>query len=357
MTMEDSQECQTSGAEDTALPDPGKIFVGGLSWQTTPETLRSYFLQYGPIKECMVMKDPVTKRSRGFGFVTFMEADSVDKVLDASPHHLDSKQIDPKLAIPARPNSVSQPKMVTKTKKMFIGGLSASTTLEDIKTYFEQFGKIDDSMLMFDKATQRHRGFAFVTFESENVVDKVCEIHFHEINNKMVECKKAQPKEVLMPQATSTRGFVTLGLPSGFATAFSRGYSIPGLAGYYIPGYGLASTPLVTTSARLPAMAAVPEGRPINRAGYIAGYSATVLPSNGLLSVVNGYASNHGGQSSPGNGRFYSHQTTSPGGGSVDLYSPTVDGNGYIQQATTSPQFTMSVGGPLIHTAFQNGFR
>uniref|UniRef100_A0A4X2KZF1 Musashi RNA binding protein 2 n=1 Tax=Vombatus ursinus TaxID=29139 RepID=A0A4X2KZF1_VOMUR len=152
--MEADGSQATSGSPNDSQHDPGKMFIGGLSWQTSPDSLRDYFSKFGEIRECMVMRDPTTKRSRGFGFVTFADPASVDKVL-AQPHHeLDSKTIDPKVAFPRR----AQPKMVTRTKKIFVGGLSANTVVEDVKQYFEQFGKVEDAMLMFDKTTNRHRG-------------------------------------------------------------------------------------------------------------------------------------------------------------------------------------------------------
>ncbi len=48
-----------------------KIFVGGLSWDTSDASLRQAFEAYGSVVEAKVISDRDTGRSRGFGFVTF----------------------------------------------------------------------------------------------------------------------------------------------------------------------------------------------------------------------------------------------------------------------------------------------
>ena len=52
-----------------------KLYVGGLSWGTTDESLRRAFEPYGQVTEAKVVLDRETGRSRGFGFVTFANDD------------------------------------------------------------------------------------------------------------------------------------------------------------------------------------------------------------------------------------------------------------------------------------------
>uniref|UniRef100_A0A0D9VSR4 RRM domain-containing protein n=1 Tax=Leersia perrieri TaxID=77586 RepID=A0A0D9VSR4_9ORYZ len=68
---------------DTTLT---KVFVGGLAWETHKDTLREHFERFGDILEAVIISDKLTGRSKGYGFVTFKEADAAKKACeDATP--------------------------------------------------------------------------------------------------------------------------------------------------------------------------------------------------------------------------------------------------------------------------------
>ena len=56
-----------------------KLFVGGLAWATRDETLKDHFAQCGEVTDAKVIMERDTGRSRGFGFVTFADADTAAK--------------------------------------------------------------------------------------------------------------------------------------------------------------------------------------------------------------------------------------------------------------------------------------
>jgi len=71
-----------------------KLFVGGLSWDTTDEGLRQAFASYGEITEAKVITDRDTGRSRGFGFVTFAQnEDATSAISKMDGTNLDGKTI------------------------------------------------------------------------------------------------------------------------------------------------------------------------------------------------------------------------------------------------------------------------
>jgi len=71
-----------------------KLFVGGLSWDTTDDGLRQAFASYGEITEAKVITDRDTGRSRGFGFVTFdQDEDAKTAISKMNGTNLDGKTI------------------------------------------------------------------------------------------------------------------------------------------------------------------------------------------------------------------------------------------------------------------------
>uniref|UniRef100_A0A0D6RA80 RRM domain-containing protein n=1 Tax=Araucaria cunninghamii TaxID=56994 RepID=A0A0D6RA80_ARACU len=172
---------------------PGKIFVGGLSRDTTPATFTKHFGKYGEITDSVIMKDRVTGQPRGFGFVTYADPSVVDKVIQ-DKHVLDGRTVEIKRTIPRGSAASKGP----KTKKIFVGGIPTSITEDEFKEYFAKFGKVVEHQIMQDRSTGRSRGFGFVTFDSEQVVEDILsQGRMFELGGKQVEIKKAEPKKPL----------------------------------------------------------------------------------------------------------------------------------------------------------------
>ncbi|XP_022525431.1 DAZ-associated protein 1 isoform X5 [Astyanax mexicanus] len=191
----------------------GKLFVGGLDWSTTQETLRNYFSQYGEVVDCVIMKDKSTNQSRGFGFVKFKDPNCVRTVLDTKPHNLDGRNIDPK---PCTPRGMQPEKTrakdgwvstlekggksdSNKSKKIFVGGIPHNCGEPELRDYFNRFGVVTEVVMIYDAEKQRPRGFGFITFEAEQSVDQAVNMHFHDIMGKKVEVKKAEPRDSKAP--------------------------------------------------------------------------------------------------------------------------------------------------------------
>ncbi|CAN4094244.1 unnamed protein product [Withania somnifera] len=223
--------------------DLGKLFIGGISWDTDDERLREYFSSYGEVVEAVIMKDRATGRARGFGFVVFADPSVAENVVKEK-HNIDGRMVEAKRAVPRDDQSTTSRSSPSihgspgpgpgRTRKIFVGGLASTVTETAFKQYFEQFGTITDAVVMYDHNTQRPRGFGFITYDSEDAVDRVLLKSFHELNDKMVEVKRAVPKEFSPGPGQSPLGRYNYGLNrmNNFLDGYAQGYSPSTVGGY-----------------------------------------------------------------------------------------------------------------------------
>ncbi|XP_074515361.1 heterogeneous nuclear ribonucleoprotein A3 isoform X2 [Sebastes fasciatus] len=225
--------------EDREAKEPEqlrKLFIGGLSFETTEESLRAHFEQWGTLTDCVVMRDPNSKRSRGFGFVTYAAVEEVDEAMKARPHKVDGRVVEPKRAV-SREDS-NKPGAHLTVKKIFVGGIKEDTEEYHIREHFEKYGKIECIDIMEERSTGKKRGFCFVSFDDHDTVDKIVAQKFHTINYHNCEVRKALSKQEMSAMSTNrgrsgeSGNFMGRGSNFGGGGNFGRGGYSGGRGGY-----------------------------------------------------------------------------------------------------------------------------
>ncbi|PIO52630.1 hypothetical protein TELCIR_26062 [Teladorsagia circumcincta] len=214
--------------------------------------MREFYQQFGELTDIIVMRDPNTKRSRGFGFVTFACKANVDAAMAARPHVIDGKTVDPKRAVPRDDKNRNESNV--STKRLYVSGVREDHTEEMFTEYFGKYGNVVKSEIILDKVTNKPRGFGFVTFDDYDPVDQCVLLRSHMINGFRCDVKKGLSKDEMNKVAQSTRdrvdrmgrsrGDARGGGPGGWGGQTRGGYGQQGGYGYGGPpggGYGQQS--------------------------------------------------------------------------------------------------------------------
>jgi len=139
-----------------------------------------------------------------------------------------------------RTNSKTPPNK-KDSRKLFVGGLPSDVTEKEFNDFFAQYGIVLDSVVMYDRETQRSRGFGFVTFQDPEVANRLLNMGENskekslmpdqprvgrlEMRGKTCEVKAAEPKETRPNRrsyAPSATAFPNSGAGAGFVDRLSH---------------------------------------------------------------------------------------------------------------------------------------
>ena len=178
---------QPASYDDSQAIENRKLVILGLPWQTDEEGLQQYFSQFGALEEAVIMKDRSTGKSRGFGFITFLHHSDAQQVA-VTDHQVDGRRCEAKFALP-RGGSTPD-----RTTRIFVARIPSAVSDLQFRSYFEQFGIVQDAYMPKDAFKQGHRGIGFVTYASVEPVEHVM-ASTHTLNGQELAIDRATPKE------------------------------------------------------------------------------------------------------------------------------------------------------------------
>ncbi|GER55022.1 RNA-binding (RRM/RBD/RNP motifs) family protein [Striga asiatica] len=183
-----------------ADPAHCKIFVHGLGWEASAETITSAFAEYGEIEDCKVVKDKITGKSKGYGFILFKHRHGARRALKQPQKVIDGRLASCQLASAgpiqgsalASVSSVSGPPMSEYTqRKIYVSNVSAELDPSKLLEFFSKFGEIEEGPLGLDKQTGKPRGFCLFVYKNLESARNALEDPHKNFEGHSLHCQRA----------------------------------------------------------------------------------------------------------------------------------------------------------------------
>ncbi|XP_029466741.1 ELAV-like protein 1 isoform X3 [Rhinatrema bivittatum] len=152
-------------ADDCRDDGRTNLIVNYLPQNMTQDELRSLFSSIGEVESAKLIRDKVAGHSLGYGFVNYLNAKDAERAINTlNGLRLQSKTIKVSFARPSSEN--------IKDANLYISGLPRTMTQKDVEDMFSRFGRIINSRVLVDQATETHRLMEKKT-EQEEIPTKI----------------------------------------------------------------------------------------------------------------------------------------------------------------------------------------
>ncbi|XP_074559098.1 UBP1-associated protein 2C-like [Curcuma longa] len=188
-----------------------KLFVRGLSWDTTSETLCAVFSVHGEIEEGAVIVDKATGKSRGYGFITYKHMASTMRALQEPSKLIDGRLAICNLACDGLNSSSGTGDLALR--KIYIGGLSPNISSEILLNFFGRYSEIEEGSVAYDKETNKSRGFGFVTYKTAEGAKKAIDDPNKTLGGRNITVKLADTPRSKVTQAQIPTAVVPMPIP------------------------------------------------------------------------------------------------------------------------------------------------